>query len=155
VLSVGVPSRAGAPAASVIFDIETHAGRPVRDVSGIRSGTALAANGRRQPSPAADSRSPHRAYGLRYTLTRFAQRRAGLRPSTTAERLADVKAELLVRPCFELVTVKPRPLRDPKRRVQRVPKNNGAIYLVIRTAGHKHRTFDELYQRQARRAAER
>lgn len=49
---------------------------------------------------------------------------------------------------FELVTVKAKALRDPKHKVQRVPDNNGAIYLAFRKDGHRHRDFDRLYARQ-------
>lgn len=45
-------------------------------------------------------------------------------------------------------TVKPKPLIDPKHRVQRVPKSNGAVYLAFRKDSHKHRNWDAEYQRQ-------
>jgi hypothetical protein len=34
-----------------------------------------------------------------------------------------------------------------------VPRNNGAVYLAFRKAGHKHLDFDALYRRQQARAA--
>ena len=63
-----------------------------------------------------------------------------------------VKAAIPMRPYFELRTVRPVPIRDPKHRVQRVPKNNGAVYLVFRKDGHRHRDFDRLYARQQARS---
>jgi hypothetical protein len=41
-------------------------------------------------------------------------------------------------------------LEDGKWKVQRVPRSNGAVYLVWRKAGHEHRDFDGLYERQER-----
>ena len=49
-----------------------------------------------------------------------------------------------------LHTVKPQPLLDPKHRIQRVPRNNGAVYLAFRKDGHRHRDWDALYARQRR-----
>lgn len=45
------------------------------------------------------------------------------------------------------------PLEDGKWKVQRVPRSNGAVYLVWRKAGHEHRDFDGLYERQMSRIA--
>lgn len=61
-----------------------------------------------------------------------------------------VKAVIPVRPYFELTTVRPHWLPDPKWTTQRVPRNNGAIYVVFRRDSHKHRTFDREYARQLR-----
>lgn len=41
-----------------------------------------------------------------------------------------------------------RPLRDPKWKVQRVPRSNGAVYLVWRHDGGSHVDFDALWRRQ-------
>ena len=53
---------------------------------------------------------------------------------------------------FELHTYRPGFLRDGKHRVCRVPRNNGATYLVFRKAGHRHVDFDRLYARQEAQA---
>jgi hypothetical protein len=47
-----------------------------------------------------------------------------------------------------LHTVKKQPLRDPKHRVQRVPRSNGAVYLAFRKDQRKHTDWDMLYLRQ-------
>jgi hypothetical protein len=47
-------------------------------------------------------------------------------------------------------TVKPHPILDPKHRVQRVPKSNGAVYLAFRKDSHRHKNWDALYERQER-----
>jgi hypothetical protein len=47
------------------------------------------------------------------------------------------------------------PLLDGKWEAQRVPRSNGAIYLVWRKGGQQHRDFDALYERQERRNAKR
>jgi len=66
--------------------------------------------------------------------------------------LADaVKAAIPMRLYFELVTVKRTGIPDPKHRAHRVPGNNGAIYLLFRRDGHKHRDFDKLYRQQQAR----
>jgi hypothetical protein len=63
--------------------------------------------------------------------------------------LADaVKTAIPTRLYFELVTVRPKGIPDPKRRRHRVPENNGAIYLVFRKDSHRHRDFDTAYGRQ-------
>lgn len=54
------------------------------------------------------------------------------------------------RPYFVAHTTR-SPLEDGKWKVQRVPRSNGAVYLVWRKAGHEHRDFDALYERQQRR----
>ena len=61
-----------------------------------------------------------------------------------------VKAGIPMPPYFELRTVRAAPIRDPKHRVQRVPKSNGAVYLVFRKDGHRHLDFDRLFARQER-----
>lgn len=53
-------------------------------------------------------------------------------------------------PYFVAHTTRP-PLEDGKWKVQRVPRSNGAVYLVWRKAGHEHRDFDGLYERQVLR----
>lgn len=53
-------------------------------------------------------------------------------------------------PYFVAHTTRP-PLEDGKWKVQRVPRNNGAVYLIFRKDGHQHRDFDALYERQALR----
>lgn len=45
------------------------------------------------------------------------------------------------------------PLLDGKWEAQRVPRSNGAIYLVWRKGGGPHRDFDALYEQQAGRIA--
>lgn len=47
-------------------------------------------------------------------------------------------------------TVKKHPLIDPKHKVQRVPKSNGAVYLAFRKDSHKHKNWDAVYERQGR-----
>lgn len=53
-------------------------------------------------------------------------------------------------PYFVAHTTRP-PLEDGKWKVQRVPRSNGAVYLVWRKDGHQHRDFDALYERQMSR----
>ena len=55
-------------------------------------------------------------------------------------------------PYFVAHTTRP-PLEDGKWKVQRVPRSNGAVYLVWRKDGHQHRDFDALYEREAGRIA--
>jgi hypothetical protein len=57
-----------------------------------------------------------------------------------------VYEELGVAPYFVAHTYRPRPLRDGKWRVQRVPRNNGAVWLLFRKDGGRHRDFDRLYE---------
>lgn len=57
-------------------------------------------------------------------------------------------------PYFVAHTTRP-PLEDGKWKVQRVPRSNGAVYLVWRKDGHEHRDFDGLYERQERGKAKR
>lgn len=59
-----------------------------------------------------------------------------------------VKAVIPVRPYAVLHTYRPLALQDGKWRVERVPRNNGAVYLAFRKTGHKHLSFDHLYARQ-------
>lgn len=56
------------------------------------------------------------------------------------------------RPYFVAHTTRPQ-LEDRKWKVQRVPRSNGAVYLVWRKDGHQHRDFDRLYGRQEERKA--
>lgn len=56
-----------------------------------------------------------------------------------------------VRPYFVAHTTR-SPLEDGKWKVQRVPRSNGAVYLVWRKAGHEHRDFDAMYESQERRS---
>lgn len=56
-----------------------------------------------------------------------------------------------VQPYFVAHTTRP-PLEDGKWKVQRVPRSNGAVYLVWRKDGHQHRDFDGLYERQLARS---
>lgn len=58
--------------------------------------------------------------------------------------------EFDVQPYFVAHTTRP-PLEDGKWKVQRVPRSNGAVYLVWRKDGHQHRDFDALYERQMSR----
>jgi hypothetical protein len=58
-----------------------------------------------------------------------------------------VVEHLDVDPYFVAHTYRP-PLRDGKWRVQRVPRSNGADWLVFRKDGGKHLDFDRLYARQ-------
>jgi hypothetical protein len=57
-----------------------------------------------------------------------------------------------IQPYFVAHTTRP-PLEDPKWKVQRVPRSNGAVYLVWRKSGHEHRDFEALYERQEARKA--
>jgi len=52
----------------------------------------------------------------------------------------------------ELHTIRPGYLRDGKHRVTRVPRSNGAIYLVFRKSGHRHIDYDGHFARQQARA---
>jgi hypothetical protein len=53
----------------------------------------------------------------------------------------------------ELHTFRPVHPRDGKHRVTRVPRSNGAAYLVFRRTGDRHIDFDRLYARQQATAA--
>jgi hypothetical protein len=65
--------------------------------------------------------------------------------------LADwVKTAILERPYTVLHTFKSVSLEDRKWKAERVPRNNGAVYLAFRKDGHRHRDFDRLYERQQR-----
>jgi hypothetical protein len=55
--------------------------------------------------------------------------------------------ELGVEPYFVAHTMRP-PLGDGRRRVQRVPWSNGAVYLIFRRDYGKHHDFDRQYDRQ-------
>lgn len=59
-----------------------------------------------------------------------------------------------VQPYFVAHTTR-SPLEDGKWKVQRVPRSNGAVYLVWRKDGHQHCDFDGLYERQERRNVKR
>jgi hypothetical protein len=45
-------------------------------------------------------------------------------------------------------TYRPTFMNDPKWKVQRVPRSNGAIYLAFRLDSNKHRDFDREYEKQ-------
>lgn len=49
---------------------------------------------------------------------------------------------------FTMHTYRPRAVIDPKWKVQRVPRSNGAIYLAFRLDSNKHRDWDREYERQ-------
>ena len=53
---------------------------------------------------------------------------------------------------FDLHTYRPAYLRDGKHRGMRVPRSNGATYLVFRKSGPAHLDFDRLYARQQARS---
>ncbi len=59
-----------------------------------------------------------------------------------------------VQPYFVAHTTRP-PIEDGKWKVQRVPRSNGAVYLVWRKAGHEHRDFDRMYWAQELREGRR
>jgi len=63
-----------------------------------------------------------------------------------------VKAVVPMPLYFELHTYRPGFLRDGKHRAVRLPRNNGAVYLVFRKSGPMHVDFDRLYARQQARA---
>jgi hypothetical protein len=57
-------------------------------------------------------------------------------------------------PVYTLLhSFRPGYLRDEKHRAVRVPRNNGATWLVFRRGGHRHLDFDRLYERQNAGAA--
>jgi hypothetical protein len=63
--------------------------------------------------------------------------------------LADwVKAVIPMRPYTVMHTFKTVSLEDRKWKAERVPRNNGAVYLAFRKDGHRHRDFDRQYARQ-------
>ena len=62
-----------------------------------------------------------------------------------------VADELGAVPYFVAHTVRKSATKDPKHQVQRVPKNNGATYLLYRKDGARHLEFDALYDRQMSR----
>jgi hypothetical protein len=62
--------------------------------------------------------------------------------------------EFAMRPYFVAHTTR-APIEDRKWKVQRVPRSNGAVYLVWRKAGHLHVDFDAMYERQERRNSKR
>lgn len=64
-----------------------------------------------------------------------------------------VADELDASPYFVAHTVRPSATKDPKHKVQRVPKNNGAVYLIYRKDGARHLDFDRRYARQMSRLA--
>jgi hypothetical protein len=57
-----------------------------------------------------------------------------------------------VRPYFVAHTTRLQ-LEDGKWKVQRVPRSNGAVWLIFRKSGHQHLDFDRLYERQEARKA--
>jgi len=59
-----------------------------------------------------------------------------------------IKDALPVGPYTMLHTMRPGHLRDGKHRAERVPRSNGAVWLVFRRDGHQHKSFDDLYERQ-------
>jgi ferredoxin len=63
-----------------------------------------------------------------------------------------VAEKLGVDPYFVAHTTR-TPLLDGKWEAQRVPRSNGAVYLVWRKGSQQHRDFDALYERQERREA--
>lgn len=63
-----------------------------------------------------------------------------------------VEGMLPVAPYTELHRIG-RHLRDGKHKAVRIPRSNGAVYLVFRKASHRHIDFDKLYRRQQARAA--
>lgn len=64
-----------------------------------------------------------------------------------------IKAAVPMAPYTVLHTLRPGYFHDGKRRVERVPRNNGATYLVFRRDGSTHRDFEQLYARQMSRLA--
>lgn len=60
-----------------------------------------------------------------------------------------VKSALNMNPYFVLHTIRPAPVIDPKHEAVRVPRNNGAQYLVFRRE-KTHIDFDKLYSKQFR-----
>jgi hypothetical protein len=63
-----------------------------------------------------------------------------------------IKAAIPMPVYTDLHTIRPTYLRDGRHRVTRVPRSNGATYLVFRKTGHRHVDFDRLYARQEGRA---
>ena len=63
-----------------------------------------------------------------------------------------VKGVVPVPPYTMLHSIRRGHLRDGKHRVVRVPRSNGAVWLAFRKDDHHHRNFDQLYERQARKA---
>jgi hypothetical protein len=55
--------------------------------------------------------------------------------------------EMGTAPYFVAQTYRP-PVRDGKWKVQRVPRNNGADWLIFRKDGGQHQDFDQRYRRQ-------
>jgi hypothetical protein len=53
---------------------------------------------------------------------------------------------------FDLHTYRTAYVRDGKHRATRVPRSNGATWLVLRKGGPMHLDFDRLYERQETRA---
>jgi hypothetical protein len=63
-----------------------------------------------------------------------------------------IKAAIPMQPYTVLHTIRPGFLRDGKHRSIRVPRNNGATWLVFRKRGHRHLDFDRRYARQEARS---
>lgn len=53
---------------------------------------------------------------------------------------------------FVMHTYRDRAMIDPKWKVQRVPRSNGAVYMAYRKDGPRHRDFDKEFERQTQRA---
>jgi len=62
-----------------------------------------------------------------------------------------VKAAVPVPLYFDMHTYRSAYLRDGKHRATRVPRSNGATWLVFRKSGPAHLDFDRLYERQEAR----
>jgi hypothetical protein len=71
------------------------------------------------------------------------------------DETAWIRDAIPAHPYTRLSTVRARGLVSPRQwRAERVPRSNGAVYLVYRHDDHRHVDFDALYRRQALRFAE-
>lgn len=61
----------------------------------------------------------------------------------------DVIAALGLMPYAMIITYRETPIDQPRRKTDRVPDNNSAIYLAFRKDSQKAQDFDEAYERQA------
>lgn len=59
-----------------------------------------------------------------------------------------IKAAVLAPLYFKLATVRSTAVTDGRWKASRVPRSNGAVYLIFRHDGRPHVDFDELYRRQ-------
>jgi fluoride ion exporter CrcB/FEX len=59
-----------------------------------------------------------------------------------------IKNALEMQPYAVAYTTRSTFMKDGKHKVQRVPRNNGAVWLAFRKDGHHHRDFERLYARQ-------